>query len=140
MTTIKRKQGWTFILKVNNKNIKTLFNMWKIWLTKKEISEIYWVKKSEIKRELNKVLLNSDLDLVENIKKVYNSKKEKKETFYSLDILLLLWYSSKHFKETKFLVNTNNLLKKYTASRKHNTSKIKPLFDKIFNYLTPTHN
>ena len=128
-----------FLFENNNITIKTLFSKNKIWLTKKEISNIYWVKKSEIKKELNSILLNSNLDITENIQKIYNKTKEKKEIFYSLDILVLLWYNSKHFKETKFLVNANTILKKYTISRKYRSpifSK-KPLIKNIVHFLTP---
>ena len=47
-------------------------------------------KKSEIKRELNNILIDSELDISENVQKIYNPKKSKKDTFYSLDLLLLL--------------------------------------------------
>ena len=134
MTTIQKTINWWIIFKNNNITVNTMFNMWKIWLTKREIADIYWVKKSEIKRELNNILLNSNLDLVENVQKIYNEIKDKKETFYSLDVLLLLWYNSKHYKETKFLINTNKIIKDYTLSRKHNSIST-PIFKKIFNYL-----
>lgn len=139
MKKINNIQTNRFIIENNNITVNTIFEMWKIWLTKKEISDIYWVKKSEIKKELNKVLINSNIDLSENIKKIFNKQKWKNETFYSLDILLLLGYNSKHFKETKFLVNTNNILKKYTSTRKHNYNKVSPIFNKIINYFRTTN-
>ncbi|MBT3727505.1 hypothetical protein HOF65_04725 [bacterium] len=61
-----------------------------MWLTKKEIAKLYGIEKSEIKKELNNILIDSDLDIAENVVKIYNNKKNKKETYYSLDILLLL--------------------------------------------------
>jgi len=138
MNTIQKIQDWTYILD-NNISIRAMFNNWKIWLTKKEIADIYSVKKSDIKKELNKLILNSNLDFEENIKKVFNKNKHKNETFYSLDLLLILWYQSKHFKETKFLVNTNNIIKEYTSSRKHRLTKFytNPMINKIINCLDP---
>jgi len=139
MNTIQKTPDWKYILNSNNITIRTLFNKWKIWLTKKEIADIYWVKKSNIKKELNSIILNSNINISENIVKTYNNKKNKKETFYSLDILLILWYKSKHFKETKFLINTNNIIKNYTFSRKHRMSKFysTPMIWKIINYFDP---
>jgi hypothetical protein len=61
-----------------------------MWLTIKEIADIYKVEQSEVKKELNNILINSNLDLTNNIQKVYNSKIDELEIFYSLDVLLLL--------------------------------------------------
>ena len=118
MNTFKKTENWRFIIQDNNITVRTMFNMWKIWLTKNEISEIYWIDKSEIQKTLNNVILNSHIDLEDNIQKIYNKKLNEKETFYSLDILLLLWYQSKHFKETKFLVNTNKVIKEIAKDLK----------------------
>lgn len=136
MITIKKVQGWRFILENNNITVNTMFNMWKIWLTKREIADVYWVEKSEIKKELNKIALNSNIDLDDNIQKVYNNTKWKNEKYYSLDILLLLGYNSKHFKETKFLINTNKIIKEYTNSRQYRTNNPNKLWiiNKIVNY------
>lgn len=140
MTTIQKTQDGTFILNNENLSVRAMFNNWKIWLTKKELSDIYWVKKSDIKKELNNLVLNSNIDFEGNIKRIFNKNKDKNETFYSLDILLVLWYQSKHFKETKFLVNTNKIIKKYTSSRKHRMSKFysSPMIGKIINYFDST--
>ena len=87
----------------------------------------------------NNLVLNSNINFEDNIKKVYNKNKGKRETFYSLDILLILWYQSKHYKETKFLVNTNKIIKEYASSRKHKINKFYsvPVVTKIINYLNP---
>ena len=104
-----------------------------MWLTIKEISDIYKVTQVEVKKELNNILINSNLDLTDNIKKVYNSNTDETETFYSLDVLLLLWYRSKHYVETKFLVNTNKILREYAISRQFRTDKKESIFGKIIN-------
>lgn len=124
MITIQKKNNQKYVLEYNNIKVKTFFYMWKIWLNKKEIADIYWVKKKEIKRELNSLLLNSSFTLDDNIQKIYNKERWRKENFYSLDILLLLWYNSKHYKETKFLINTNKMIKEYALSRKHNLNSL----------------
>lgn len=134
MKTINRTNNWKYILRNNNLTVKAMFSMWKIWLTIKEIADIYNVAKSDVKRELTNIIINSNLDLSNNIQKVYNSKKDETETFYSLDILLLLGYRSKHFAETKFLVNSNKLLREYTNSRQFRTVKQPTILGKIFNY------
>lgn len=133
MKTINRTNSWKYILRNDNLKVKAMFSMWKIWLTIKEIAEFYGVTKSEVKKELSNIIINSNLDLSDNIQKVYNSKKDETETFYSLDVLLLLWYRSKHYKETKFLVNSNKLLREYTNYRQYRTGKSETIFGKIIN-------
>jgi len=139
MATIQKIENGKFLLETKGISIKTMFADWKIWLTKKEVSDIYWVKKSDIKKDLNNTVINSNLKLSDNIKKIYNEKKDKIETYYSLDVLILLGYKSKHFKETKFLVNTNTLIKEYASSRKHRLNNFypTPIVNKIIKYINP---
>ena len=134
MNTIQTINRQKFIFENENITVEAMFNEGKIWLTKKQIADVYWVKKSDIKKELNIVLLNSELDIFDNVQKIYNQEKEKNETYYSLDVLLLLGYNSKHYKETKFLIDTNRHIKKYTNNRKHNSVK-SPIIKNIFRYL-----
>ena len=65
MKTIQKTQDGTYLLNTDNTSIRTMFNDWKIWLTKKELSDIYWVKKWNIKKELNW----TEPFLVESLKK-----------------------------------------------------------------------
>lgn len=138
MKTIQITNKQKFIFEKGNITVNTMFNMGKIWLTKKEISDIYWIKKTDIKKELNNILLNSNLDLFDNVQKIFNNTTAKNETFYSLDVILLLWYNIKHYKETKFLIKTNNSIKEYTKYRqyKNNSKNNTPIIKKIFNYFS----
>ncbi len=134
MITIKTKDNGQYIFKNGDFTVKTLFTNWKIWLTQNEIAEIYWVSKKDVEIEISNILINSRIDLSQNIQKIYNEKKDRVVTYFSLDILLLLWYRSKHFKETKFLVNTNKILREFTNSRQYRTDKTNSIFKKIINY------
>ncbi|MDD2870737.1 MAG: hypothetical protein PHS49_02005 [Candidatus Gracilibacteria bacterium] len=133
MKTIQKSNNGSFILRNNELTVRAMFNNGKMWLTIKEISDIYKVTQVEVKKELNNILINSNLDLTDNIKKVYNSNTDETETFYSLDVLLLLGYRSKHYVETKFLVNTNKILREYAISRQFRTDKKESIFGKIIN-------
>lgn len=123
MKTIQDINNWDYIFINNKLTIKAMYNMWKIWLTKKEIANIYWAKKSDIKEELSNIVKNHNLDLLNSRKRIYNEAKQKITTYYSLDLLLLLWYKSKHFRETKYLINTNKIIKEYAKSRTYNDIK-----------------
>ena len=139
MRNTQKKSIESFIFENDNIRVRLLFANWKIWLTKNEIVSIYWIEKNKLTKEINKILINSHLDIWDNVKKVYNKKKDKNETFYSLDVLLLLGYKSKHFKETKFLVNTNKVIKEYALSRKHRLTSLSwiPIMKNILNYFKP---
>jgi len=119
MKTIHKNNHWDCIFINDNNTIKAMFNNWKIWLTKKEIANIYWAKKSDIKNELSSILKDNNLNSLNKRKKIYNEGKNKLTTYYSIDLLLLLWYKNKRFLETKYLINTNKIIKKYAQSRKH---------------------
>ncbi len=133
MKNIDEKINWNFILKIDNIEIKTLFEWWKIWLTKREIANIYWTTKTQIKKEISNLLSDRKKELKKNIKKKYNIAKDKTQTYYNLDILMILWYRTKHYKETKWLINTNQLLKDYTKQRQFRSHKTS-IITKLFNY------
>ena len=135
MTTINNNKNWLIVMKNNNIKIKVLYNLGKIWLSNKELSKIYGIKKSDLVKELKDIIVNSNLDILWNIQKRYNKKNSKTETFYSLDILLLFWYKSKHFKETKFLVNTNRVVKQYTQNKNTNLTNFhkNSIFNNVIN-------
>lgn len=123
MKTIIKNNERNIIIKNNKQNTFAVYIDWKIWLNLEEISEIYHINKSNLKKALNETIINSDLDITDNIKKVFNPKTCEYESFYSLDILLLLWYKSKHYSETKYLININNIIKEYANNRKYRTNK-----------------
>lgn len=133
MKTIQKTINGKYVLKSNNLTVKAMFSMGKLWLTTKDVAEVYWVSENDVKKQINNILINSNLDLSDNIQKVYNENTFETENFYSLDVLLLLWYRSKHFKETKFLVNSNKLLREHTENRQFRTGKSESLFEKFVN-------
>ena len=120
----KLKKGW-FALKKGDMLIKTIFNEWKIWLTSKEIQKLFWIDKNIIIENIKNILSNSQFDIEKDIEKIVNEETNKKETFYSLDIIISLWYRFKLYKNTKFLVNSNTILKNYTKKTQTNLNKFK---------------
>ncbi len=133
MKTIQKTSTEKYILKSKNLTVKAMFSMWKLWLTSKEVAEVYSVNQGDVKKQINNILINSNLDLSDNIQKVYNEKTWEIENFYSLDVLLLLGYRSKHFKETKFLVNSNKILREHSNNRQYRTGNSESILWKIFN-------
>ena len=58
-------------------------------------------------------MTNSDFELTSKIKRIYNSDMLKYDTYYSLDIILLLGYKMKEFEKTKLLTQIHRSLKNY---------------------------
>lgn len=139
MNTLDNTYKKEFIFEDKNLTVRSLFSYWKIWLTLNEISELYSVSKEDLKFKMAEIIFNSDIDSSNNIKKVFNNKFNKHETFYSLDILLLLWYKLKKYKETKFLVHTNRMLKQYACVKTLRLSNFitTPIVKNIVNYFNP---
>ncbi|MDP2090274.1 MAG: hypothetical protein Q8K30_01635 [Candidatus Gracilibacteria bacterium] len=123
MKKTEEKMNKNFLIKMENIEIKTMFTDGKIWLTKREIANIYGTTKTQIKKEISNLLSDRKKELKNSIKKIYNIEKDKTQTYYNLDILMILGYRTKHFKETKLLINTNQILKDYTKKRQYRTSK-----------------
>ena len=59
------------------------------------------------------MITDSDFELTHKIKRIYNSDMLKYDTYYSLDILLLLGYKMKEFEKTKLLTQIHRSLKNY---------------------------
>lgn len=135
MQTTETNKNSTFIINLNEFTNKTLFKENKIWLTKKEILNIYSINEEVLNLELDEIIENTNLSESKIVTKVYDNKNAKKNIFYSIDIILLLGYKSKKFKETRFLVNTNNFMKKYNKNRKHRFNNLNNnSIENIINY------
>ena len=104
-----------FILLKDWVTIKTIFNDWKIWLTKNEIWKLFKVEKSIITENIKNIFFSNQYDIENDIEKIYNKTVNKKETYYSLDIIISLWYRFNSYKNTRFIINYNNTLKKRTT-------------------------
>ena len=139
MRTIHKNIGNEFIFEDNNLSVRSLFSANKIWLTLNDISDIYSISKDELKFKISEIIFNSELEINESIKRVYNDKTRRYETFYSLDLLLILGYKSKKYKETKFLVHTNRMIKEYAWFKKYRLSSFvsTPIIKNIVNFFDP---
>ena len=118
-------------LNINNNNINLNFNENKIWLTKKEIANVFWINKNEIKEILNVLKINSIEDFNKNTKKIFNTATKKEKIFYSIDIIINLGYRLNSFTATKLLIKINRTLKNLWVNRKSLLNKIKDTFEKL---------
>ncbi len=134
MKTSNNTKKRELIIKKDNSEIKTIFLNNKIYLTKKGISKLFWVSKIKIKRTIDDIKEVSNIQKENNQIKIYNKIKKKNKTYYSLDFIISIWYRLKSFENTKFILNSNKILKEHNQKRINNYSWIKEktnFFNKI---------
>ena len=49
MIKLTRNINWNTILEINNTSINLVYKKWKLYLSKKDIWELFWVEKSLVK-------------------------------------------------------------------------------------------
>lgn len=97
---------------------KVVFINNKLWMSEKEISKLFNTKKTQIRQILSKIFLEGEYNIQNNIISVYNDSTNKQKNYYSLDVILSIWYRLKSFEETKFIITGNRILKEYENSEK----------------------
>lgn len=131
MIKLTKLRNGNIILNINNESINLNFNENKIWLTKREISNIFWVKKSEIKDLLLKIQSNSFDNYKKNSKKIFNTSAKTEKNYYSIDLIISLGYRLNNFTTTKLLIRVNRTIKNLWVNRKSILSKLKDSIENI---------
>ena len=111
MFKIIKLENREFILQKDDISVKTIFNEWKVWLTIHEIWKLFSMEKWVITENIKNIFLSNGYDIENDIEKVYNKSLNKKETYYSLDVIISLWYRFRSYKNTKFIINSNKIIK-----------------------------
>lgn len=104
MNKLTKHINWTISLERNNSIINIVYKNWSIELSKKDISELFQVKKKDISDII------SSLD-IKHSSTFYNKAKDKTTKIYSIDSIIIVWYKLKKYNETKLLIKTNRIIK-----------------------------
>jgi len=112
-------------LDINNTSLKLNFNENKIWMTKKEIANVFWIKKSKVKQILLNIKSNSINDFDINSKRIINISSKKEKTYYSIDLIISLGYRLNDFESTKTLIKINRTLKNLWINRSTLLNRLK---------------
>ena len=104
MIKLTRNINWNTILEINNSIINLVYKKWNLYLSKKDIWELFWVEKSLVKEVLNNLKLKSSITN-------YDKSKDKNIKLYSLESILLIWYKLKKYNETKIIIKSNRIIK-----------------------------
>lgn len=87
ITITKMKKGHN-IITMQNTILKCYFSDNKIWLTSKEISNIFAIKKTEVKKILASIHYTMGKSYVLQTQVLFDKLLQKNVEYYSLDILL----------------------------------------------------
>jgi len=82
------------IIKYNNGEIelKVSVEYETVWLTQKQIVELFQKDQSVISRHINNIFKTGEIDEKSNMQKMHIANSDKPVKFYSLDIVLAVGY------------------------------------------------
>jgi len=103
------------IIIFENQNVKLEVNMQDetVWLTQKQMSELFNKDQSVISRHINNVFKENELEEKSNMQKLHIANSDKPITLYSLDVIISVGYRVKSKEGTKFRIWANKILKDY---------------------------
>ncbi len=87
-----------------------------IWLTQKDITQIFEKDQSVISRHINNIFKDKEVDEKSNMQKMHIAFSDKPVKFYSLDIILAVGYRVNSAKAIKFRQWATSVLKSYITN------------------------
>jgi len=84
-----------------------------IWLSQKQIAEIFSKDRTVITRHINNILKDNEVDEKSNVQNMHIANSDKPVKFYSLDIILAVGYRTNSAKAINFRKWSTKILKDY---------------------------
>jgi len=103
------------IYQTNNGNYKISVHIEDetVWLSQKQIAELFWVNRSVITKHLKKIFESWELEEKSNVQKMHFSHSDKPIKFYNLETILSVWYRVNSNQAKQFRIWTSKILKEY---------------------------
>lgn len=98
--------NWEILLR-EDKDLET------IWANQSQISEIFNIDQSVISKHIRNIFRDWEVDEKSNMQKMHIANSDKPVKFYSLDIILSVWYRTNSSKAIAFRKWSNSTLKSY---------------------------
>ena len=89
------------------------FNKETVWLTQKQICELFERDRTVITRHINNIFKEGELDKISNVQKMHFANSTKPVSMYNLDIIISIGYRVKSKRGIKFRQWANKILKSY---------------------------
>lgn len=84
-----------------------------VWLTQKQISELFDKERSVVTKHINNVFKEHELDEKSNVQNLHITNSDKPVAFYSLDVIISVGYRVKSKRGVEFRKWANSVLKDY---------------------------
>lgn len=83
------------------------------WVNQQQIADIFDIDRSVATKHINKILKENEVDKISNVQKMHIPNSDKPVKFYSLDIILAVWYRTNSSKAIKFRQRATQTLKQH---------------------------
>jgi hypothetical protein len=84
-----------------------------VWLTQKEMADLFQRDQSVISRHVNNVFKEGELDEESNMQKMHIANSDKPVTYYNLDVIISVGYRVKSHRGTQFRIWATGTLREY---------------------------
>lgn len=84
-----------------------------IWANQAQLTELYGVDQSVISRHIRNIFKDGEIEQQSNMQKMHIPFSDKPVTFYSLDVILSIWYRTNSQVAIQFRKWANNILKQH---------------------------
>jgi hypothetical protein len=84
-----------------------------VWLTQKEMADLFQRDQSVISRHVNNVFKEGELDAESNMQKMHIANSDKPVAFYNLDVIISVGYRVKSHRGTQFRIWATGTLREY---------------------------
>jgi prophage maintenance system killer protein len=110
-----------------------------VWLTQKQLSELFDTERSVITKHLRNIFNSGELEEKSNVQKMHIANSDKPVAFYNLDLIISVGYRVNSKRGTQFRIWATNVLRKhlvdgYTINEKRlkaQQNKIRELQDTV---------
>lgn len=106
---IYKSQNWNVELQVKFEN-ETL------WLTQKQMTELFWRDRTVITRHINNIFKEWELEEKSNVQNLHIANSDKPVKIYNLDVIISVWYRVKSVEWTQFRIWANSIIKNYLVN------------------------
>jgi prophage maintenance system killer protein len=102
------------------------------WITQQQMAEIFEIDRSVITKHINKLFKDNEITTESNVQKMHVPNSDKPVKFYSLDVILAVWYKTNSSKAIKFRQRATQTLKQHiTQWYTINPERIKHNYDQF---------
>lgn len=84
-----------------------------VWVTQKQIAEIFGIDRSVVTKHINKIIVNKQIDEKSNVHFLHIANSDKRVKFYTLDVVLTVGYRTNSAKVIDFRVWATKILKQH---------------------------